>query len=139
VARRRAQLPCRPGRRPRHDRRRSAHHALALTRKVVDLLLSYSKRPDIADDLAAVLDKLDRAKRDQSAKPMSVKSEKPPTVRRVSDRLSEADIQRLIARYRQGATGRELAVEFKLGLTSVKLLLRERGVRRRGQPRRGAV
>ena len=97
----------------------------------MDLLLSYSKRPDIGDDLATVLDKLGRAERDQSAKPLSVKSDQPPSVWRVADRLSEADIQRLITRYREGVTIKEVAAEFRISLGSVKRLLRERGARRK--------
>jgi DNA-binding transcriptional regulator LsrR (DeoR family) len=49
---------------------------------------------------------------------------------RVSDRLSEADLYGLVCGYRAGTTARELAEQFNISKSSVKRLLRERGVRR---------
>jgi hypothetical protein len=74
----------------------------------------------------------------------SVRSEQAPRVWRVSDRLSEADLCRLVCCYRAGTTARELAEQFNISKSSVKRLLRERGVRRTAgtdappQPRDGA-
>lgn len=50
---------------------------------------------------------------------------------RVTDRLSDTDVSRLASEYRDGATARQLAEQFAIGMTSVKRLLRERRVRRR--------
>jgi transposase len=60
----------------------------------------------------------------------AVRSEQPPRVWRVSDRLGEADICSLVSGYRAGTTARELAEQFNISKSSVKNLLRERGVRR---------
>jgi len=50
---------------------------------------------------------------------------------RVRDRLDDAGVRRLISAYRDGATTRQLAEQFSIGMTSVKRLLREHQVRRR--------
>jgi DNA invertase Pin-like site-specific DNA recombinase len=55
----------------------------------------------------------------------------PPTRRRLSDRLSSAAIAELIQRFRAGETVMALAGAFEISRTSVKKILRERGVRRR--------
>lgn len=47
----------------------------------------------------------------------------------LAQRLSEVDIQTLIQRYRNGPTGRELAEYYGCSLSTVKRLLRARGVR----------
>ncbi|MGH3808287.1 MAG: hypothetical protein ACRDRU_17020 [Pseudonocardiaceae bacterium] len=47
-----------------------------------------------------------------------------------SDRLSEADLCSLVSGYLVGLTARELAERFKISKSSVKRLLRERGIRR---------
>jgi hypothetical protein len=60
----------------------------------------------------------------------SVRSGQAPRVWRVSDRLSEADLYGLVCGYRAGTTARELAEQFNISKSSVKRLLRERGVRR---------
>jgi DNA-binding CsgD family transcriptional regulator len=61
----------------------------------------------------------------------SVRSEQPRRIWRVSDRLSEADVCDLVSCFRAGTTADELAEQFKISKSSVKWLLRERGVRRR--------
>jgi hypothetical protein len=60
----------------------------------------------------------------------SVRSDQTPRLWRVSDRLDEADLGKLISCYRSGTTARELAEWFSIGKSSVKRLLRARGVRR---------
>jgi hypothetical protein len=50
---------------------------------------------------------------------------------RVRDRLDDAGVRRLTSAYRDGATTRQLAEQFSIGMTSVKRLLREHQVRRR--------
>jgi DNA invertase Pin-like site-specific DNA recombinase len=60
----------------------------------------------------------------------SVRSEQAPRVWRIYDRLSEADIRSLVSSYRVGTTARELAEQFKISKSSVKQILRERGIRR---------
>jgi hypothetical protein len=46
------------------------------------------------------------------------------------DRFSPDDLQKMIDLYRSGATARQVAETFGIGLTSVKGVLREHGVRR---------
>ena len=94
----------------------------------VDLLISYSKRSDFCDELATTLARLSDA--EQAAESTSVSSDHSPRLWHVRDRLTENDLQQLTTRYHEGATGRELAAEFKIGLTNVKRLLREHKARR---------
>ena len=48
----------------------------------------------------------------------------------VVDRLSVEDIKALVEAYIAGTTARELAVQYGIGMTTVKRVLRERGIRR---------
>lgn len=50
---------------------------------------------------------------------------------RISDRFGETTITTLIERYLAGETAPALAAEFKVGLTALKALLRDRKVRRK--------
>ena len=49
----------------------------------------------------------------------------------VADRLTEEDVTALVEAYRTGTTARELATQYGIGMTTVKRMLRERGVRKR--------
>ena len=49
----------------------------------------------------------------------------------VADRLTQEDIAVLVDAYLAGTTARELAAKYGIGMTTVKRMLRERGVRRR--------
>jgi hypothetical protein len=101
----------------------------------VDLLTAYSKRSGLLFDLARAVEQLCGREVGDLGGVRSVRSEQAPRVWRVRDRLSEADIRSLIcliSRYREGVTTRELAEYFNIGITSVKRLLREHGVRRGG-------
>jgi DNA-directed RNA polymerase specialized sigma24 family protein len=94
--------------------------------------MAYSKRPDLLFDLARAVERLCGGVVGELGEVRSVRCEQAVRLWRVCDRLSAADIDSLIARYRQGLTTRELAEHFKIGMTSVKRLLREHGVRRDG-------
>lgn len=101
---------------------------------LVGVLLWYSKRPDIADDLERTLRKLTHALSEaQGDGSKSVRNDHHRSRVWVRDRLTEEDVERLIVRYREGATQRELVKEFKIGCTSLKRLLRERGIQRKGK------
>lgn len=50
---------------------------------------------------------------------------------RISDRFAAHDLDALADAYRSGMTSAALAKRYGMGLTSVKRLLRERGVRKR--------
>ena len=49
---------------------------------------------------------------------------------RLRDRLSEAQIQELIADYHGGATIKQVGARYGLGTTTIKRLLRQRRARR---------
>jgi len=98
---------------------------------MVDLVRAYSKRSDLCEELATTLSDLDCALRtDRSIGPTSVSS----TGRslrnwRVSDRLTETDINTLDVDFRSGAPKRVLAERYKISESTVKRLLRQRRVR----------
>ena len=50
--------------------------------------------------------------------------------RLITNRLTQGDIEVLVSDFRSGTTIRELAARFSISATTVKSLLRERGVRR---------
>lgn len=97
--------------------------------------MAYSKRSDLLFSLVRAVEQLRGGCVDEFSGLRSVRCEQAPRVWRVCDRLSEADVQNLVLRYREGATARELAEHFKIGMTSVKRLLREHGVRREATQR----
>ncbi len=96
----------------------------------MDLLGAYSKRLDLVSELVNAVDRLRATNVQEPEKGRSVRSEQAQRPWRVSDRLSEADLCNLALRYRAGTTGRELAEQFKISKSTVKRLLRERGIRR---------
>ncbi|MGH3837476.1 MAG: helix-turn-helix domain-containing protein [Pseudonocardiaceae bacterium] len=49
---------------------------------------------------------------------------------RISDRLTKADIHSIASSYRAGTTARKLAEQLKISKSSVKQILRDRGIRR---------
>ena len=57
-----------------------------------------------------------------------------PWRRRICDRLSEQDLSELVESFRRGTPAHVLAKHYGVGETSVKALLRQRGVRRKRQP-----
>jgi len=97
---------------------------------MVGLLLAYSKRLDLLSALVSAAERLRAKDADELETGCSVRSEQAPRVWRVSDRLSEADLCSLVSGYLVGLTARELAEQFKISKSSVKRLLRERGIRR---------
>jgi len=96
----------------------------------LDLLIAYSKRLDLLSALLSAVERLRAKDADEPETGRSVRSEQAPRVWRVSDRLSEADLCSLASGYLAGSTARELAERFKISKSSVKRLLRERGIRR---------
>jgi DNA-directed RNA polymerase specialized sigma24 family protein len=96
----------------------------------VNLLIAYSKRLDLVSELVSAVERLRAKDADEPETGRSVRSEQAPCVWRVSDRLSEAELHSLVSHYLAGITARELAEQFKISKSSVKRLLRERGIRR---------
>jgi DNA-directed RNA polymerase specialized sigma24 family protein len=95
----------------------------------VDLLTAYSKRLDLLPALVSAVERLRAKDADEPETGRSVRSEQTPRVWRVSDRLNEAELHSLVSHYLAGITARELAEQFKISKSSVKRLLRERGIR----------
>lgn len=71
-----------------------------------------------------------RGLREPETAARGVRSEQAPRVWRVSERLSETDLSGLVASYRAGTTANALAEQFNISKSSIKRLLRERGIRR---------
>ena len=88
----------------------------------VEILTAYSHAAQAADRRICVL----TATRDQRPETTSA-STTPWSLR---ERLSDDMVRAMVCAYRAGATARELAVTYDLGLSSVKRLLRIFGVRR---------
>jgi transposase-like protein len=51
--------------------------------------------------------------------------------RSVSDRFSTEDLQAMVDLYSSGATAKQVAETFGIGLTSMKRVLRDHGIRKR--------
>ena len=100
----------------------------------MDLLIAYSKRLDLLSSLVSAVGQLRAADAYESERGRSVCSEQSASVWRVSDRLSETDLCSLVSSYRAGTTARELAEQFNISKSSIKRLLRERGLRRTAPP-----
>lgn len=98
---------------------------------MVDLLRAYSNRVDLLSVLVSAVERLRVREAGSPEIAGSVRSDRAPRVWRVGDRLSEADVGRLVSSYRAGTTARELAEQFKISMTSVKRLLRANRARRR--------
>jgi predicted DNA binding protein len=92
--------------------------------------MSYSKRSDLLSELVSAVERLQVKDSRTADTGRSVRSEQAPRVWRISDRLTEADIRSLVSSYRAGTTARELAEQFEISKSSVKQILRERGIRR---------
>lgn len=95
----------------------------------MDLVRAYSKRLDLVTELVSAVERLRITDARELEEGRSVRSGQAPRVWRVSDRLDEADLHTLISFYRSGTTARELAEHFNISKSSVKRLLRERGIR----------
>lgn len=91
---------------------------------------SYSKRLDLLSELVNAVECLRVGYGEEPETGHSVRSDHTSRVWRVSDRLDEADLCKLILCYCSGTTARELAEQFTISKSSVKRLLRERDIRR---------
>jgi hypothetical protein len=92
--------------------------------------MAYSKRLDLLSELVSAVERVRVEGSQELVTGRSVRSDQAPRLWRVSDRLDEADLCKLISCYRSGTTARELTQWFNISKSSVKRLLRTRGVRR---------
>ena len=98
---------------------------------LVHVLLSYSRRPDLAMDLEAIVSQLRRALTRKSVERVSVQSEAAPRVWRIADRFDEVELQTLIANFRAGLTLTQLVAQYGISRSSIQRLLRANGVSRK--------
>jgi hypothetical protein len=106
--------------------------------RLVDLLMAYSKRPDLALDLGKANDQLARGSAEgASSGHQSVRSiGGRGRTDLLEDRLSEDEVRQLVAAFTSGTPKWKLAEQYGISLSSVKRLLRARGVRKEsGHPR----
>jgi predicted DNA binding protein len=96
----------------------------------MDLLMAYSKRSDLLSEPVSAVERLQVRDVQTVDTDHSVHSEQAPRLWRISDQLTEANIRSLVSSYRAGTTARELAEQFKIIKSSVKQILRQRGIRR---------
>ena len=98
----------------------------------MELLRRYSNRPELVKPLRAVLKRLSAEDGTDASsagsEPASTSSPSSPW--RLRERLTEAQIEQLIAEYHAGATIKAVAAHYGLGTTTIKRLLRQRRARR---------
>jgi len=97
-------------------------------------LLCCANRSDLLDSLTKTLERVRQERRTDPSEEDTeglLRAVRPPRVWRIRDRLTPDDIAQLIEDYRAGATARELAARYSIGLTNVKRLLREHKARRK--------
>lgn len=102
----------------------------------VGLIRDYSKRPDVGDDLKRARYRLGKAvAADTQSKRLSVASTgRKPRVWSMEERLSPETITAMIADYRAGSIGKEIAEKYGISLSSVRRLMRKHGGRLKDSP-----
>lgn len=96
----------------------------------MDLLIAYSKQVDRVSELVSAVERLRVGDVGEPVR-VSVRSADGTRVQqRVMDRLGEAGACRLVSEFRVGVTTRELAEGYAMSQSTVKRILRKRGVRR---------
>lgn len=93
-------------------------------------MCAYSKQVDRVSELVSAVERL-RVGDAGAPVRVSVRSaEGPRGQQRVTDRLGEAELCRLVSEWRAGTTKRELAERYAMSESPAKRILRKRGVRR---------
>jgi hypothetical protein len=100
----------------------------------VDLLVPYSNRPDLREQLQQVVLILSEEARQDDEPDFNADDEIRSTTRwwSLHDRFSPGDLQTMIDLYRAGTTAKQVAEKFGLSVRSVTRLLHQHGVRRDG-------
>jgi hypothetical protein len=98
----------------------------------VEAVRRYANRSDLLEDYERAASQTGRhpAGTAPDDDPEMITTGPSPRARLLCNRLSETDISQLILSYHAGATIKELAERYDIGMTSLKRLLRERKVRR---------
>ena len=96
---------------------------------MVELIAHYSNTPELLSDLRRTVDAVTTVVVEDDEPDLSSSA---PADRdwRVSDRLSPSDINQLVESFKDGTTISNLVTRYGISRSSVKTLLRQRGVRR---------
>jgi DNA invertase Pin-like site-specific DNA recombinase len=98
---------------------------------LVELVRLYSNRADLQERLAEAVSGA-RGRCEHDREPSEAAWGRTPGERlRVRDRLTDGDIETLIADFLAGTSKRALAERYEIGMSSVKRILRKHGARRR--------
>jgi hypothetical protein len=93
----------------------------------VELVRAYSNRRDLADALVNTVLQLKQAQAQSGEPAHSVGSTPSHRQRRVGDRLSEADLEQLVAAFAASMSKRSLSERYGITESSVKRLIRQYG------------
>jgi hypothetical protein len=101
----------------------------------VDLLVAYSNRPDLREQLQQVAVILSEATIQDDEPDSSADGEMHSATRwwSLRDRFSPEDLQVMIDLYKTGTTAKQVAEKFSVSKRSVTRLLRQHGVCREGR------
>ncbi|WP_214111392.1 hypothetical protein [Acrocarpospora catenulata] len=96
----------------------------------MELLGRYSKRSDLQERL---LEALERAKipHDDHDDQLASPSSRPRVVQKITDRLTDEEVRKLVESFHAGTPKHVLAQEYGISLSSVKRLLRKQGATRK--------
>ncbi len=99
----------------------------------MELIVHYSNTPELLSNLRRTVDAVTSIMVEDDEPDLSMTAPA-DRVWRVRDRLSPADIDQLVESFKDGTTIPELATRYGISRSSVKTLLRQRGVRRHPRP-----
>lgn len=97
--------------------------------KMVEVMGRYSNRPDLLGPMLDVLRRIEQG--DRTAEQGVRSTGRGGGLSPVRDRLSGEDVSEIIARFRSGVAKHKLAAEYGISPSSVKRILKARGVRLR--------
>jgi hypothetical protein len=89
---------------------------------VVEVLRRYSNRPDLLGPLLEVLRWIEEG--DKSDEPGVCSTGRGSGSAPIRDRLSDADVRKIVDRFRAGTPKHRLAAEYNMSLSTMKRLLR---------------
>lgn len=96
----------------------------------MDLLVRYSKQVDRVSELVSAVHRLRGGDAGEPVRVSVRSADRPRVQQRVLDRLSESELCRMVAEAHAGTTNRVLAERYAMSESTVKRILRKRGVRR---------
>lgn len=96
---------------------------------MVELLRRYSNRPDLANPLVSVLEKINDASDAGHEKVTTIhgRTASPDYVRHA---LTDDQVSEVLAAYRSGETAKALAERYRVHINTIKRALRKHGVRK---------